>query len=64
LEDPELDAKTKNRYLKEVIEKMVYERGPSVRITKENAAQYHADLSQGMQYYTPPYKIRIKLKCD
>lgn len=64
LEDDELDAKTKNQYLKTVIEKMVYERDPIVLLTKENAERYNADLSKGMQYYTPPYKITIELKCD
>lgn len=64
LEDPELDAKTKNQYLKTVIDKIVYERDPIIRITKDNAEKYNADLSKGMQYYTPPYKITIELKCD
>lgn len=64
LEDDELDAKTKNQYLKTVIEKMIYERDPIVLLTKENAEKYNADLSKGMQYYTPPYKITIELKCD
>lgn len=64
LEDPELDAKTKNQYLKTVIDKIVYERDPIIRITKDNAEKHNADLSKGMQYYTPPYKITIELKCD
>jgi DNA invertase Pin-like site-specific DNA recombinase len=64
LEDVELDAKTKNQYLKTVIDKMVYERDPIVQITKDNAEKYNVDLSKGMQYYNPPYKITIELKCD
>lgn len=64
LEDVELDAKTKNQYLKTVIEKMVYERGQVVRITKDNAKKYNMDINKGLQYYTPPYKIDIELKCD
>lgn len=64
LEDVELDAKTKNQYLRTVIEKMVYERGQVVRITKDNAKKYNMDINKGLQYYTPPYKIDIELKCD
>lgn len=64
LEDPELDAKTKNRYLKTVISKMVYERDPNVRISKENAEKYGFEISKGLHYHTPPYKITIELKCD
>lgn len=64
LEDVKLDAKTKNQYLKTVIDKMVYERDPIVQITKDNAEKYNVDLSKGMQYYNPPYKITIELKCD
>ena len=64
LEDAELDAKTKNQYLKRVIEKMVYERDPIVQITKENAEKYNMKSAKGTKYYTPPYKITIELKCD
>lgn len=64
LEDDSVDAKTKNRYLKTIISKMVYERDPNVRISKENAEQYGFEISKGLRYYTPPYKITIELKCD
>lgn len=64
LEDVELDAKTKNQYLKAVISKMVYERDSNVRISKENSEQYGFEISKGLRYYTPPYKITIELKCD
>lgn len=64
LEDVELDAKTKNQYLKSVISKIVYERDSNVRISKENAEQYGFEISKGLRYYTPPYKITIELKCD
>ena len=39
-----------------------YERDPIIRITKENAEQYGIDTSKGIRYYTPPYKINLKLK--
>ena len=64
LEDTELDAKTKNQYLKTVIEKMIYERDPIVQITKENAEKYNMKSTKGTKYYNPPYKITIELKCD
>ena len=62
LEDDDVDAKTKNQYLKNIIDKIVYERGATVRITKENAEKYNVDVSKGLKYHTPPYKIQMKLK--
>lgn len=62
LEDPDIDAKIKNQFLKNIIDKIVYERGQTVRITKENAKEYNIDTSKGLQWYTPPYKINLKLK--
>nr|DAV24899.1 MAG TPA: integrase [Bacteriophage sp.] len=64
LEDVELDAKTKNRYLKTVIDKMIYERDQIVQITKDNAEKYNTQSSKGTKYCNPPYKITIELKCD
>ena len=62
LEDDEVDAKTKNWYLKNIIDKIVYERGATIRITKENADKYGVDVSKGLKYHIPPYKINMKLK--
>lgn len=62
LEDPDIPAKVKNQYLKSIIDKIEYERGETVRITKENAKEYNIDTSKGLQWYTPPYKIKLKLK--
>lgn len=62
LEDPEIDAKLKNQYLKNIIDKIEYERGSTVRITKANAKEYGMDTSKGLKWYTPPYKIKLKLK--
>lgn len=62
LEDDNVDAKTKNQYLKNIVDKIVYEREPTIRITKENADKYNVDTSKGLKYYTPPYKIKMKLK--
>ena len=62
LEDPEISAKIKNQYLRDIVERIDYERGANVRITKENAAKYNMTTGKGMRIYSPPYKINIKLK--
>ena len=62
LEDDEVDAKTKNQYLKNIIDKIIYERGATIRITRENANEYNVDTSKGLKYHTPPYNIKMKLK--
>lgn len=62
LEDPDVDAKVKNQFLKNIIDKIEYERGSTVRITKENSKEYGIDTSKGMKWYTPPYSIKMKLK--
>jgi hypothetical protein len=62
LEDPDVDAKVKNQFLKNIIDRIEYERGSTVRITKENSKEYGIDTSKGMKWYTPPYEIKMKLK--
>ena len=62
LRDPEIDAKTKNRFLKDIIDRIEYERGSTVKITKANAKEYGYDTIKGLQWHTPPYKIKLKLK--
>ena len=62
LEDPTVDAKIKNQFLKNIITRIEYERGETVRITKANAKEYKVDTSKGMQWYSPPYKLKMKLK--
>ena len=62
LKDPNVSAKIKNEYLKDIIDRIDYERPPIVRITKKNAHLYSAEVSKGMQYYTEPYKIKISIK--
>ena len=62
LEDPEVDAKIKNQYLKNIIDKIEYKRGSTVRITKENSKEYGIDTTKGLKWYTPPYEIKMKLK--
>ena len=62
LEDPRVDAKTKNWYLKNIIDAIEYERGETVMITSANAAEYGLGTVKGVQWYTPPYKIKLKLR--
>ena len=62
LEDPNISAKIKNEYLKDIIERIDYERPPIIRINKKNADKYAAEIKKGLQYYIEPYKIRISLK--
>ena len=62
LEDPTVSAKIKNEYLKEIIEKIDYERPAPIRITKENAEKYNTTTSKGMKFHNEPYKISITIK--
>lgn len=62
LRDPEIDAKIKNRFLKDIIDRIEYERESTVKITKANAKEYGYDTVKGLQWYTPPYKLKLKLK--
>lgn len=62
LRDPNISAKIKNEYLKDIIERIDYERPATVRITKKNAHLYGMSTGKGMAYYHYPYKINITLK--
>lgn len=62
LEDPNVSAKIKNQYLRDIIERIDYERPPIVRITKKNAHLYNVETSKGLKYHIEPYKIKITLK--
>lgn len=62
LRDPNISAKIKNQYLKDIIERIDYERPPLVRITKENADKYQTSTSKGMKFHQEPYKITITIK--
>ena len=58
-----IPQKTKNQYLKDIIDEIVLDRPPNIRITNENKHEYGYDkLSRKDVFYTPPYKISIKLK--
>ena len=62
LKNPNVSAKIKNEYLKNIIERIDYERPPIVRISKQNSHLYEEDTIKGLQYHIEPYKIKITIK--
>lgn len=66
LEDPNLDATTKNRHLREIVERIEYHRPPMVKLTKENRHLYGYGESnspgKGLKYHREPYEIHITIK--
>lgn len=63
LDDPKKDAKTKNQYLKDIIDRVEIDRPQNIKITNENKHEFGLDkLTRKNMFYTPPYKITIKLK--
>ena len=62
LKDPNIPAKITNRYLKDIIERIEYERPPAIRITKDIKHLYPEDVANGELWHNEPFKIRIKLK--
>ena len=66
LEDPNLDAATKNRHLRDIVERIEYYRPPNVKLTKENRHLYGYDENtspgKGLKYHREPYEIHITIK--
>ena len=63
LDNPKYDAKMKNQYLKDIIDRIDFERPPTVKITNENKHEFgYETLTRKNMFHTPPYKINIKLK--
>ena len=62
LRDPNVSAKIKNQYLKDIVDRIDYERPPNVRITKANAAKYGTTTAKGMKFHQEPFKLTMKLK--
>lgn len=54
LRDPNISAKIKNQYLKDIIERIEYERPQITRLSKQKV--------KGLQYNVEPYKITIQIK--
>ena len=62
LKNPDVEAKIKNRYLHEIIERIDYERPSAIRITNKNSHLYPEDVAKGMAYHWEPYKVTVKLR--
>lgn len=65
LKDPEAPVEKKNRLLKACIERIEYNRGKTVRLTRANCNEYGydvKDLKTGGNWYTPPMELDVKLK--
>ena len=66
LENPNLDAVTKNRHLSEIVERIEYYRPPNVKLTKANRHLYGYDKlngpGKGLKYHREPYEIHITIK--
>lgn len=61
LKDPDASAELKNRLLKACIDRIEYDRGKSVRVTRD-MDQARTNLSRGGRWLTPPFKIDVKLR--
>ena len=62
LKDPGVSAEIKNRYLKNIIERIDYDRDPSVRLTHKNKHLYQEDWDRGLMYHYEPFELSVKLK--
>lgn len=62
LRDDSIDAEIKNEYLKEIIEKITYERKKSYRLTKVQAEQLGIPFENGVCYYKYPFHLEITMR--
>ena len=63
LKDPTKDASIKNMHLKSIIEKIVYDRPPTIKITKDNAEQLgYTKLERKNIFHSEPFEISIFIK--
>lgn len=63
LKDPKIDAAIKNLHLKDIIEKIEYDRPPTVKITNENKKELgYEKLPKGKMFHTEPFEISIIIK--
>ena len=62
LKDPDVSAEIKNRYLKDIIERIEYDRAASVRLTHKNKHLYQEDWDKGLMYHNEPFELSVKLK--
>jgi hypothetical protein len=63
VENPNVSVEDKNRYLKDIIERIEYERGTNIMVTKNNYKELGLPKpTRGMDWYSPPFKIDVYLK--
>jgi hypothetical protein len=63
LQDPNINAEIKNMYLKDIIEKIEYDRPPNIRITPENKEQLgYEKIPRGKTFHGEPFEISITIK--
>lgn len=61
--DPEISASYKNMHLKDIIEKIEYDRPPNIKITNENKKALGYDkLEKGKMFHSEPFEISIIIK--
>ena len=63
VENPDVSVEDKNRYLKDIIERIEYERKSNVMVTKNNYKELGVSKpTKGIVWYAPPFKIDVYLK--
>lgn len=63
LQDPKIDASIKNMHLKNIIEKIEYDRPPNVKITNDNKEELgYTKLGRKNMFHTEPFEISIIIK--
>ena len=63
LKDPTIDASIKNIHLKDIIEKIEYDRSPNIKITKENYKELGYDkMPKGTSFHSESFEISISIK--
>lgn len=63
VENPDVSVEHKNRYLKDIIERIDYRRDPSIRVSKKNYMELGVDPpGEGATWYRPPFEIEVHLR--
>lgn len=63
LKDPAIEASIKNMHLKDIIEKIEYDRPPNIKLTKENKTRLgYEKLEKGKMFHNEPFEISITIR--
>lgn len=63
VEDETVSVEEKNRYLKDIIERIEYRREPNVMVTKKNYKELGIEkLTKGLNWYAPPFELEVDLR--